>query len=198
MHTCPFRTALHAVSQTTPTAQASCCAPLSRRFKRQVRQAGFTLVELLLVIAIISILAAMVISSFSDAAQTSREVVVRQQLAVWQSALNNWVNGKLGRIDSTIDAAKAPITVETLRTFYNARTKTQRFTLIAGVDLDASTSDFEAYLEPKTADTYRTIAQQQGAANMDKIRSDAMVQTGRWLDLPTWQAGNYPTVQILP
>ena len=50
---------------------------------------AFTLIEMLIVVAIISILAAMAISSFSNAAQDSREVLVRQQLATVQEAVNN-------------------------------------------------------------------------------------------------------------
>ena len=33
-------------------------------------------------------------------------------------------------------------------------------------------------------------------ANMDKIKSDAMIQTGRWLELPDWVEGGTPTVEL--
>ena len=52
---------------------------------------GFSLVELLLVLGIISIMASIVINSFSNAAQDSRNVLAKQQQAPWQSAVNNWV-----------------------------------------------------------------------------------------------------------
>ena len=58
--------------------------------------AGFSLVELLLVLGIVSIMAAIVINSFSNAAQDSRNVVARQQQATLQSAVNNWVAGQVG------------------------------------------------------------------------------------------------------
>ncbi len=159
---------------------------------------AFTLVELLLVIVIISIMAATVINSFSDAAQSSRDVVVKQQLAVFQSALNNWVNANLGRINSSIDSTKAPITLEKLRVHYNSQSTTQRFIMLAGKDLDEATPDSEGYLEPMTAEHYIQVAKQNGAADMSKIKSDSMVQTGQYLTLPDWVSGSYPTVQIHP
>lgn len=169
-----------------------------RGFARFRAIVAFTLVEMLLVIAVISILAAMVISSFSDAAQTSREVVVNQQLAVFQSALNNWVNANLGRINSTVDPTKAPITLEALRTYYNSLTTTQRFVLLSGKDLDDETADTEGYLEPMTVEHYIYVAKENGATDMSKIKSDAMIQTGQYLTLPDWIAGSYPTVQLHP
>ena len=163
-------------------------------------RAAFTLVEMLLVIAIISILAAMVISSFSDAAQTSREVVVRQQLAVWQSALNNWVNGKLGKADTAIDATGAPVTLGTLRNYYTTtlNSKTARWKLLTGLNLNGTAAG-EGYLDPMTSAHYLETASTGGPpANMDKIKSDAMIQTGRWLELPDWVEGGTPTVILLP
>ena len=62
---------------------------------------AFTLVEMLIVIAIISILAAMAISSFSNAAQDSRAVIVRQQLASVQEAVNNWAARQIGNTPTT-------------------------------------------------------------------------------------------------
>ena len=57
---------------------------------------GFSLVELLLVLGIISIMASIVINSFSNAAQDSRNVIARQQQATLQSAVNNWVASQIG------------------------------------------------------------------------------------------------------
>ena len=162
------------------------------------RMMAFTLVEMLLVIAVISILASMVISSFSDAAQTSREVVVRQQLAVWQSALNNWVDGKLGRVDTAIVPTGAPVTLEALTTYYNntLNTSAKRFALLTGKDLDAGTPDTEGYLDAMTSQHYVDMAVKYGPSDLTKIKSDAMVQTGRWLTLPNWVSGSYPTVNL--
>ncbi len=53
---------------------------------------GFTLVELLVVIAIIGVLASLVIASFSNVTQDTRNVIALQQQAVLQEALNNWIS----------------------------------------------------------------------------------------------------------
>jgi prepilin-type N-terminal cleavage/methylation domain-containing protein len=165
--------------------------------KRKIRRlAAFTLVEMLLVIAVISILASMVISSFSDAAQSTRDVVVRQQLAVWQSGLNNWVNSKLGRVDTAIESTGAQVTLQALTNYYNTLTKTQRFTLLTGKDLDATTPDTDGYLDAMTGQHYLDMATKQGATDLNKIKSDAMIQTGRWIELPDWTMGGYPTVEL--
>lgn len=169
----------------------------SRSLTRRL-QAAFTLVEMLLVIAIISILASLVISSFSDAAQTSREVVVRQQLAVCQSALNNWVNGRLGKVDTVIESSGSPVTLDSLRKYYTTTlgSKTARWALISGLNLDGSSAG-DGYLDPMTAQHFLEMASKSGTpANMDKIKSDAMIQTGRWLELPAWSDGGVPTVEL--
>ena len=80
---------------------------------------AFTLIEMLIVIAIISILAAMAISSFSNAAQDSREVLVRQQLASVQEAVNNWASRQIGRVATN---GGNPTTIEQVRVSYNAPT----------------------------------------------------------------------------
>ncbi len=167
---------------------------------RLQRALAFTLVEMLLVIAVISILASMVISSFSDAAQTSREVVVRQQLAVWQSALNNWVDAKLGRVDTSIVSSGAPVTLEALTNYYNTtlNTSAKRFAMLTGKDMDANTPDTEGYLDAMTAQHYVDMAGKYGPSDLSLIKSDAMVQTGKWLTLPNWVSGSYPTVNLNP
>jgi prepilin-type N-terminal cleavage/methylation domain-containing protein len=160
---------------------------------------AFTLVEMLLVIAVISIMASMVISSFSDAAQTSREVVARQQLAVWQSALNNWVDAKLGRIDTAIETTGATVTLESLTKYYNTTLNTPalRFAMLTGRDLDPLTADKEGYLDPMTAQHYVDMAIKYGPSDLSRIKSDAMVQTASWLTLPNWVSGSYPTVNLI-
>jgi prepilin-type N-terminal cleavage/methylation domain-containing protein len=73
----------------------------------KLRKRAFTLVEMLLVVAIISILAAMAISNFSNASKDTREVVARQQLAVVQEAVNHWVNHEVGRVTSAGGTGKS-------------------------------------------------------------------------------------------
>jgi prepilin-type N-terminal cleavage/methylation domain-containing protein len=139
---------------------------------------AFTLVEMLIVIAIISVLAAMAISSFSNAAQDSREVVVRQQLAVVQQAANNWAARQIGKV--TTSGGK-PTTIEDVRTAYNTPTTAAARLLL-----------FQGYLDEPTNATL-TADNATG-----RITTDAMRQTGYYLTLPTWAAGSYPKVQINP
>ena len=150
---------------------------------KRIRKA-FTLVELLIVIAIISVLAAMAITSFSNAAHSSRDVVARQQLAGLQEAVNNWVAREIGRVTT---GGGTPVTVENLRVTYNATTTvSSRFAL------------FSAYLD----DASRTIySADNGTA---RITTDAMRQTSLYLTLPDWAAeaatsgSKFPRVQLYP
>lgn len=157
---------------------------------------AFTLVELLLVVAIVSILAAMVISHFADVAQGARNVVAQQQLAVWQSALNNWVTSRLGRIDTGIDTSGAQISVKSLADYYNNLTRRQRFVLLIGKDLNGTAGATQGYIEAMTADHFITTINSTGANNTNKIQSAAMLQTGQWLELPAWTSSTYPAVTI--
>jgi prepilin-type N-terminal cleavage/methylation domain-containing protein len=169
--------------------------PAASRTVWQRLKRGFTLVELLLVVAIISILAAMVISSFSNAAQSSNNVLAQQQLAVWQSALNNWVNSRLGKIDTGIDGSGASISINSLTTFYNNKTRKQRFVLLTGKNLDG-TSSGTAWLETMTADHFISTINTSGSGTTAKIISSALQQTNQWLELPAWVSGEYPVVAI--
>ena len=139
---------------------------------------AFTLIEMLIVIAIISILAAMAISSFSNAAQDSREVLVRQQLATVQEAVNNWASRQIGKVNTI---GGNPTTIEQVRVFYNAQTPAStRFQVFTGY-LDVST--FESITVNSTT---------------GRLTTDAMRQTGYYLTLPDWGPTSYPKVQIDP
>ncbi|MES2467658.1 MAG: type II secretion system protein [Verrucomicrobiota bacterium] len=141
---------------------------------------AFTLVEMLIVIAIISILAAMAISSFSNAAQDSRAVVVSQQLASVQEAVNNWAARQIGRVTAV---GGNPTSIEQVRVIYNAPTTASgRLAVFAG------------YLDESTRSTL------SADDTTGRVTSDAMRQTGRWLTLPDWDpaVGKYPKVQITP
>lgn len=95
----------------------------SKTFKR-----AFTLVEMLLVIAIISILAGLVISNISNAAHDTRDVVARQQLAVVQEAVNHWVNREVGRVPESAAPGSPGATVNQIMALYNSKTTvTERY-----------------------------------------------------------------------
>jgi prepilin-type N-terminal cleavage/methylation domain-containing protein len=168
----------------------------NRSLRKRLRRA-FTLVELLLVVAIISILAAMVISHFGDASLGAKNVVAQQQLAVWQSALNNWVNSKIGKIDTTIEPNGSQISINTLANYYNGLTRHQRFLLLTGKNLDGTAAASPGYLEGMTADHFITTINEAGAgATTAKIYSGALKQTNQWLELPQWNATSFPQVKI--
>jgi prepilin-type N-terminal cleavage/methylation domain-containing protein len=139
---------------------------------------AFTLIEMLIVIAIISILAAMAISSFSNAAQDSREVLVRQQLATVQEAVNNWASRQIGKVATN---GGNPTTIEQVRVSYNAPTTATARLLL-----------FQGYLDEATRAAI-TVNNTSG-----RLTTDAMLQTGYYLTLPTWSTGSYPKVQINP
>ena len=139
---------------------------------------AFTLIEMLIVIAIISVLAAMAISSFSNAAQDSREVLVRQQLATVQEAVNNWASRQIGKVSTS---GGNPGTIEQVRVAYNAPTTAAARLLL-----------FQGYLDEATRASI-TVNSTTG-----RLTTDAMLQTGYYLTLPSWSSGSYPKVQINP
>ncbi|MCB1229606.1 MAG: type II secretion system protein [Verrucomicrobiae bacterium] len=131
---------------------------------------GFTMVEMLIVISVIAIMAALVISAFSNAAQDTRRVVARQQQAAVQSAVNAWVTAKASGTGSLSGA----------RTEYNAAT-----TSLARLNLVAN------YLDEKTIAHFRT-----NTTNTGQVLSEALKKTNQYLELPAWNAASYPKVEL--
>jgi general secretion pathway protein G len=70
----------------------------------QARDGGFTLLELMVVMVIIGILAAIAIPSFTKNVQRAREAVLREDLHTMRSAIDSY----------TIDKQKAPQTLDDL------------------------------------------------------------------------------------
>jgi prepilin-type N-terminal cleavage/methylation domain-containing protein len=168
------------------------------------RNHAFSLVEVLLVLAIISIMAALVINAFSNTAQDSRNVMARQQQATIQSALNNWISGEIGGFeapDSGNPSQLYEMTVAYVRNKYNykaaywtatpsgARTTMERFALIA---------DYLA------EDTYEHFIDNSPSGDTSKARSSAMQKTSQYIQLSLWPAPTaasrnpYPKVDLYP
>jgi len=132
---------------------------------------AFSLVELLIVLAVIGILASIVISNMSNAALDSRRIMARQQQVVLQSAINNWVAQSC--TTSSLSA---------VRTAYNN-----------GSNALARLALAQAYLDP---DTYSHFT--SNTSDGTKLQSDAMKRAGKWIELPNWAADSYPQVDLKP
>jgi prepilin-type N-terminal cleavage/methylation domain-containing protein len=151
--------------------------------RRNIAATGFTLVEALITIAIIGIMAALLISAFSNTAQDTSRMIARQQQAALQSAVSAWVNGDTNRvniINATAGTAKLK-TIEEIRTAYNAAaTTTARYALVEAYLDDATRAHFASYTT--------------GTA---KIKSSALKTTNQYLSLPVWTSNSYPQVLLL-
>lgn len=135
---------------------------------------AFSLIEMLLVIAIIAIMASLVISAFSNAAGDTRKILVRQQQATVQQAVHSWV----ARESSGADTNGRSRTLESARAVYNNKESgLARLDLVKGYLDDATFEDFSA-----------------NTASDDEVRTDAMAKTSNYLQLPAWTTNSYPKV----
>jgi prepilin-type N-terminal cleavage/methylation domain-containing protein len=67
------------------------------------KQKGFTLVELMIVVAIIGVLAAVAIPKFADMLEKSREGATKGNLSAIKSAISNYYADQQGTYPSTLD-----------------------------------------------------------------------------------------------
>lgn len=72
--------------------------------RKQQHEAGFTLMELMIVMAIIGILATLAVPSFIGAIRSAREAVLREDLHVMRAAIDSY----------TMDKQKAPQSLDDL------------------------------------------------------------------------------------
>ena len=143
---------------------------------------AFSLVELLMVLTIISIMAALIINAFSNASQDSRDVISRQQQAVLKSALDN-------AISQVMVKGK---TVGQARKYYNYKNGTSgaQRTMLERLQI------LEPYLDE---DTFTHFTSNSTAS---KIRSAAMAKTGQYIEFEFWEAptasvrNTYPKVKL--
>ena len=130
---------------------------------------AFTMIEMLIVIAVIGIMSALVVSTFSNAAQDTRRVVARQQQAAVQNAVNAWVNS----VSQQHGLAHA-------RNLYNlAGSARGRLQLV------------HAYLDDATLAHFLS-----NTTNNDQVRSAALAKTGQHLALDAWSSNSYPKVDL--
>lgn len=128
---------------------------------------GFTLIEMLLVVAVIGIMSALVVAAISNAGQDSRKIIARQQQVVVQEALNSWV------------AAQSSITVAR-QSYSNSATALAKINLISN------------YLDPGTYEHFTN-----NTTDASKVQSDALTKSGRYLQFRTWDASGYPKVDMV-
>jgi prepilin-type N-terminal cleavage/methylation domain-containing protein len=132
---------------------------------------AFTLIEMLIVIAVIGIMSALVISAFTGAAQDTRKVIARQQQAAVQNAVNAWVNKTSSAVGVGLTGA---------RTAYNAENTAKKKLVLVGAYLDEST--LEHFTTTTTDD--------------NKIQSQALKKIDQYLELADWVATSYPKVEL--
>jgi prepilin-type N-terminal cleavage/methylation domain-containing protein len=136
--------------------------------KNKVGRLGFSLIELLIVIAVIGIMSALILTSINNAAQDSRLVIARQQQVVLQEALNAWINSPIN--NSLADAKSS---------YANAVTSKAKLQLV------------REYLQNDTFEQF------DANSTTDQIRSEAMVKAGIHLTFSGWTATNTPTVNMI-
>ena len=133
------------------------------------RRCGFTLVEVLVVIAIIGIMTSLVITVYRNVAEDSRDVVARQQQAALQNALNNWITSET----TTRSVAQ-------VRADYIA----------ISTDL-GRLNQLGPYLDEGTLDHFNNAT-----TEADKIVSSALLKLGKHIQFSSWDANSYPQVQM--
>jgi prepilin-type N-terminal cleavage/methylation domain-containing protein len=146
--------------------------------------AGFTLIEALMTIAILGVMAAIVVSAFSNAGTDAARIIARQQQAAVQGAVNAWVNSDGNRTDvinATTGTGKIHTIAEIQTTYNGCANALARLNLIS------------AYLDSTTA-TYLTTS----TTNAAKISSDSLVKSKQYIDMPAWVTGSYPQVTLNP
>ncbi|MFZ4681722.1 MAG: type II secretion system protein [Terrimicrobiaceae bacterium] len=135
---------------------------------RPRRESAFTLIELLLVIAVIGIMSALIVAAISNSASDTRLVIARQQQAVLQESLNAWIAAQSSGTNSLQDA----------RSIYNAASN--RLTLI------------QNYLDPSS---YEHMA--ENTTDAAKVKTEALAKESLYLSFTTWTTNSYPRVNMV-
>jgi prepilin-type N-terminal cleavage/methylation domain-containing protein len=140
---------------------------------------GFSLVEMLITIAIMGVLTGLVVTSVSSASRDASRMIAKQQASEVQSAVNAWASSSANMRDTSTGQLKS---VESVRASYNAASTTSaRFELI------------KSFLDDSIAEHFLTYT-----TNTDKLQSEALANSKQYLKLEDWAAGgaSYPKVSL--
>lgn len=141
---------------------------MTHAVKNGGRCGAFTLIELLLVIAVIGIMSALIVAAISNSASDTRLVIARQQQAVLQESLNAWIAGQSSGTNSLQDA----------RTLYNAASN--RLALV------------QNYLDPTS---YEHMI--DNTADAARVKTEALARNGLHLTFTAWTTNAYPRVNMV-
>lgn len=142
----------------------------SERMKKTGEKA-FTLIEMLLVVAIIGIMSSLIIAAISNSAEDARLIIARQQQSVLQEALNAWISAYSQTNLGGVSAAK---------TAYGSAS-----TAVAKLGL------LQSYLDSGTYDHLVEYS-----TNSAQIQSEALSKIGHSLVFSTWGTNSYPRVNM--
>lgn len=135
-----------------------------------VSSKGFTLIELILVVAIIGIMSALIVAAIVNAASDTRQVLARQQQTVVQEALNSWISYSSSGSNSLSNAR------------FQYTNAANRFALITN------------YLDPGTYAQFM-----DNTTNAAHPQTDAMIKTKQHLEFSDWPTtADYPKVNMTP
>ena len=150
--------------------------------KRSSR-AGFSMVEMLLTIGIMSLITSLVVVAISNASRDASRMVARQQQAAVMNAVNAWVNssGRYPDEYSDVTLRGKMRSQETIRGTYNSYpTSLARFNVIA------------TYLDEATSSHIIS-----STTNSGRLKSEALSTAKQYLTLPDWASGSYPKVDLV-
>ena len=116
----------------------------ARQGEAETRESGFTLFELMIVMAIIAILASVAIPSYINAVRHGREAALRQDLWVMRQAIDSY----------TVDKEKAPQSLDDL----------VQSGYLKAIPVDPMTGSSDTRM-PDTSDTLMDIDQTAGGIN---------------------------------
>lgn len=162
---------------------------MNQRFPLRPR-AGFSFTEAIFTIAIIGIMSSIVMTAMSNLSKDANRILVRQQQAAINSALNGWVMSQL-RVTSGTNAGQMR-GIDSVRTDYNAQATTKaRFYLLVP-DANLSNPDERAgFLDQATADHFLEFS-----VSSDRLKSQALNNLKQHFTLPAWQQGEAPEVLL--